>query len=224
MPKLYANPYDISASGFYFKSPEEYEKLWQEAYDKRGTEEYEIDFIDGDAMETALWYAGPTGSPGDLEDYFDLLAAREDDQIRFLLYAEQYSPSSYDLGEVPEDFNYSPGTLEDYAYELVNDAGVGNDSYFDYEAFGRDLAISGDMTNDLDEDDPDDAEQIAFYEDMSDRELGEHVVYEVFGGVDELGKRTREMYFDYEAFARDLGYDGYHEVYLNGEPYTIMPF
>ena len=56
MTHLYAQPYDISATGFYFKSAEEYEKNVKALRNEYGdpVEEFEIQFIDGDAIDCDL--------------------------------------------------------------------------------------------------------------------------------------------------------------------------
>ena len=56
MTKLYAQPYDISATGFYFESVEEYEKRSNDNRNEYGqpVEEYEIQFIDGERIDAEL--------------------------------------------------------------------------------------------------------------------------------------------------------------------------
>ncbi len=53
---LYAQPYNIDAEGFYFRSAEEYAKLAPDIKDSYGNivEEFEIQFIDGDDMDCEL--------------------------------------------------------------------------------------------------------------------------------------------------------------------------
>ena len=53
---LFAQPYDISATGFYFESAEEYEGKAVKAVNDYGqkVEEFEIQFIDGEDIDTAL--------------------------------------------------------------------------------------------------------------------------------------------------------------------------
>lgn len=46
----------------------------------------------------------------------------------------------------------------------------------------------------------------------SDTDLAYWYVDEMLGGVDQLDKRTQEMYFDYEAFGRDLAINDYREI------------
>ena len=54
--KLYAQPYDISATGFFFESAEEYAAKASQARNSFGqvVEEFEIQFIDGEAIDCAL--------------------------------------------------------------------------------------------------------------------------------------------------------------------------
>lgn len=56
---LHAQPYDISASGFYFRSLEEYEQKSSNHKNDYGdeVEEYEIQFIDGDDLDCDLFKA-----------------------------------------------------------------------------------------------------------------------------------------------------------------------
>lgn len=53
---LYAQPYDISAEGFYFRDTEEYAKKSEKLCNRYGdiVEEFEIQFIDGDLLDCEL--------------------------------------------------------------------------------------------------------------------------------------------------------------------------
>lgn len=53
MTTLYAQPYNIDATGFYFDSAEDYAAKAKGNYDCYGqfVEEYEIQFIDGEAID-----------------------------------------------------------------------------------------------------------------------------------------------------------------------------
>ncbi|MBF0381318.1 MAG: hypothetical protein HQL69_09890 [Magnetococcales bacterium] len=59
MTKLYAQPYDITANGFYFSSAEEFETKQKTARNDFGVpvEEFEIHFIDGEEIDSALAHA-----------------------------------------------------------------------------------------------------------------------------------------------------------------------
>ncbi|MFV0552107.1 MAG: hypothetical protein ACK5L6_09350 [Anaerorhabdus sp.] len=56
MTTLYAQPYNIDATGFYFDSAEDYESKAKNNYDRYGqfVEEYEIQFIDGEQIDCEL--------------------------------------------------------------------------------------------------------------------------------------------------------------------------
>jgi antirestriction protein len=82
----------------------------------------------------------------------------------------------------------------DYVEQYVDDAGgpskLGKqtiDSYFDYDAFGRDVALEDDEDR---------------YEGMSDQEIGESVIDDVYG--DKIPADLADRYFDYDAYARDV--------------------
>lgn len=116
------------------------------------------------------------------------------------------------------DIIYYPGisSLEDMAYEYIDMLGgideLGRDTienYFDYEQLGRDLSFDEYETDEEDEDGNTIYVNAGQYfcddENASDREIGEAFVDEVgFEGVSDPGN-----YFDYEAFGRDLGFDGF---------------
>ena len=115
-------------------------------------------------------------------------------------------------------------SAEDFAYHIVDSMGwdsIGQenlDTYFDYEAFGRDLMYDfhiGDPDNMDSEGEPEDPDH--YYDNdgydqgeyESDRQVGEDYV-DGLGGVDQLGDNAQN-YFDYEAFGRDLFINDYFE-------------
>lgn len=80
------------------------------------------------------------------------------------------------------------------------------ESYFDYEMLGRDLGFDTyENPNDPDGDDISAGEYWCGDENASDQEIGEAFVEDV--GFD--GVQNPEYYFDYEAYGRDLSYDGF---------------
>jgi antirestriction protein len=200
--RLYANPYDTSAKGWYFKSVEEFEKKYERHLP---VEEYELDWIDGPEEDRELFEALNVG-PAKIEEFFELVDDLQTDEKAALYYLLRYHGSSgVDLGQllilVRDDVRVREGTSKEYVYDLIDDLGGvdqlgGNavEMYFDYESFGRDLAF------DLDE------EEDAHYLDMTDQERGEAYVDDR-GGVAELGE-TAERYFDHESYARDLELNG----------------
>ena len=116
-------------------------------------------------------------------------------------------------------------SAEDFAYHMVDNIGwdgVGKENletYFDYDAFGRDMMFDYSRGEEGEEDaegnpqDPDhyydqDGYDMGEYE--SDRQVAEDFIDNI-GGVDQLGKETASRYFDYEAFGRDLLINDYFE-------------
>ena len=147
-----------------------------------------------------------------------------------------FTNPSDDLDEIIRDssgVDLSPGSLADLAYDYVQEGIIKIDSYFNEQAFGRDIRISGDHVNHLYADqeyylergDTEEAEQmqeeIERQESLSDREVGEEAV-EAFGGAGELPRQTQEMYVDYDAVERDLGID-HNEMVFAGTGYVLGP-
>lgn len=225
--QVYINPYVDSSKGFYASSKKQYlegvEKL-----QRRGIEEYEVDFIDGSSAHAALFKALKIG-PSDVELWFDTIEDLDDDQMAALYHrAELGVDWREDLDEI-ESRTLDPwpreGTVRDYAEQLVDDIGVESVSnpefYFDFESFGRDLRISGDL--EAGAEDEEERERLGeHYEGMSDRAIGEEVVDDMYGGVSELPKEVSERYFDYDKLARDMEIGGdVDEFKLGDTTYNI---
>lgn len=100
---------------------------------------------------------------------------------------------------------------ENLAYSLVDSIGdlectLGEkiENYFDFEKFGREL--SWDLDSILEDWDLEEKEKERFLN-MDEEELGEWWINDIIGGVEQLGKETKEQYFDYHSFGRDLMMD-----------------
>ena len=85
----------------------------------------------------------------------------------------------------------------DYVEQMVDDMGGPSalskqtiNSYFDYEAFGRTVAMEAEE------------EESERLEGMSDQEIGESVIDDIYG--DKIPKDLADDYFDYDAYARDV--------------------
>ena len=234
MASFYANPYDTSYSGFYFDSAEDYEKK-AEAHP---AEEFEIDFIDGSAAEAEvaeqLRVMGHGINQTNLAVWFDQVEyLSEYEQAQLTIQADRAGPQE-DLESIirdASDVDLREGTLEDLAYEYVDEGIIDPANYFDEEAFGRDIRMEGSHAYHLHEELEDaelreDEDEIARMkaaieeaENMSDREIGEHYV-EMAGDVRELGTDTISQYVDYDAVARDLAHD-YTEEKFAGTTYVV---
>jgi len=143
--QLYANPYDISYTGFYFESIDEF----QEKMEKAPFEEVEIDYIDGD--NPSLFGAAGINQ-GNIDTWFNDLDHIADDEaiaIRYLL------DTGYNLSEALEKFDDVQiwrGTAEDYAAELIEecyDLSSIPDTikyHIDYQSIARDMDLNSEIT------------------------------------------------------------------------------
>jgi antirestriction protein len=151
----------------------------------------------------------------EFEKIYQLMEAANDRDIPYEVLGEAMSmKGSDDPYEVADNYNGEYDSFKDFAYQLVDDIGISGvsnpDFYFDYEGFGSDERIN--MGSE---------EEAEYgYEGLSDEDLGYELVEQV-GGLEGLSERTREMYFDYDKFARDLEYD-YDEIRMNGMSYIFF--
>lgn len=113
-------------------------------------------------------------------------------------------------------------SLQDFAEELIYQTGITEEdaeNYFDYDGFGLALKAGGDLYSLIMDDWEDrydtEAEAEAVYEDMYSRrnsEVAEWYIYDLVGDLKSALGDSVSDYFDYKAFARDLGYDGYDVI------------
>lgn len=151
MIRLYAQPYDISAVGFFFESAEEYREKVANATNSYGSpvEEFEIQFIDGEAIDAKLFEALCVNQC----NFEALLQAAEkwnEHEKRKAIIAVgecgyTFDPVNYD----PDEFDgeiYEIDSLRDLAIQFVEEGLFGDiperiQSYLDYDAIGRDLGM-----------------------------------------------------------------------------------
>jgi hypothetical protein len=143
---LYANPYDISFTGFYFGSIDEFNKqLSQASYEK-----VEIDYIDGN--NPGLFQATKIHQ-GNVDLWFDELNKYSDDSheasaIGYLLDIMHIDEAIKRRDEVI----LHRGNLADYAFELVKDVCSLDQlpdlirNHIDYNSIGRDLELNSEVT------------------------------------------------------------------------------
>ena len=158
--------------------------------------DYDCDVVDAYAV------LGEYPSFDELNDFSELI---EHDAFKALLQDQsnfEYAKDMYESG----DYVFYPGidTWEDFAQEHIESLG-GVDSldtdtiarYFDYEALGRDL--------DLDDYEGQSASEYwCGTDNASDEEIGEAAIDAL--GIE--GVPNPQYYFDYEAYGRDLSFDG----------------
>lgn len=150
MTTLYANPYNIDATGFYFESIDEFTEKSTNLTDHCGNlvEEFEIDFIDGD--DVALFNACGINQ-ANLSTWFEDIETLDDHEKINLYYLLSVAGCSLSqaLDKVDEP-SITQSSLRDAAEELfdecwLHDVPENIRYYIDYDKFARECEIGGDM-------------------------------------------------------------------------------
>lgn len=146
MTTFYAQPYSIEHTGFYFEDITAYED-GMEKLSRRGCEEVEIQFIDGDIHLSRL--ARSVGiDQATITEWFeelDDMDSQETDQLCFLLNR------GFSLDEALTRYEHVcifRGSAEDYAQDLIEDTTDIPESlryYIDYKAIARDMGYNGEI-------------------------------------------------------------------------------
>ena len=146
---LYAQPYDISAQGFYFASAEEYEQNVSALRNAYGdpVEEFEIQFIDGEAIDCEL--ARAIGiNQANFAQYLHGVDTWEAWEKQTLIIAIGECGYNFEPNLDPSEFDvdlYEVDSLRDLAEQFVDEGLFGEvpeafQHYIDYDAIARDLA------------------------------------------------------------------------------------
>ncbi len=151
MTYLFAQPYDISANGFYFENFEDYQAKAEKAVNHYGepVEEFEIQFIDGDAIDCELAKAFGVNQ-ANLESFFDAVDDLDEDDKKKLILA--VGECGYDLDTVlgnPDAVDLdicSVESIRELAEQYVDEGLFGPipeslQNYIDYDAIARDLEV-----------------------------------------------------------------------------------
>lgn len=147
---LYAQPYDISATGFYFDSMEQYEELVPTVQNDFGdkVEEFEIQFIDGDGIDCEL--AKAIGlSQANIRQFFECANDWQDWEKIHVIIAVGECGYRFETDTQPSDFDidiYEEDSYRELAIRFVDDGLFGDapenfQHYIDYDAIARDLEI-----------------------------------------------------------------------------------
>ena len=151
MTQLYAQRYDISATGFYFDTREEYEQKAAKNRNQMGfpVEEYELQFIDGEDIDCKL-FAALQVNQATFGKYLEACDEWSEDEKRKVIIAVGESGYSFDLGsDTPDDLEvdiYELDSLKELAKQFVDDGLYGEipatiANYLDYDAIARDLGF-----------------------------------------------------------------------------------
>ena len=98
MTQLHAQPYDVSATGFYFETVEEYKKNANGLRNAYGdpVEEFEIQFIDGEGIDWDL--ANAIGiNQANFSQFFECVDDWDDDQKQRVIIAVGECGYSFEL-------------------------------------------------------------------------------------------------------------------------------
>ena len=156
MTKLYAQPYDISATGFYFYDVETYEQKAKACRNDYGqpVEEFEIHFIDGEQIDCAFAKAFEINQCN-FAKFFELVDEWDDQQkTRFIIANGEcgynLNPEKDNIDDLDIDI-YDVQSLKELAEQFVDEGLFGEipkslEFYIDHEAIARDLAADYSMT------------------------------------------------------------------------------
>jgi len=148
MTQLYAQPYNIDATGFFFSSEDEFQERSNANRDRFGqiVEEYEIQFIDGEPIDAELAKAFGL-SQCNFGEFLERSENWNDDQkTRFVIaVAECGYDASIDSDEVEIDI-YELDSLTELAEQFIEDGLFGDIPeqlrfYLDLDAIARDLSM-----------------------------------------------------------------------------------
>ena len=151
MTTLFAQPYNIDATGFYFESAEDYIAKAKGNFDRYGqfVEEYEIQFIDGEAIDAEVanvWNL----SQCNFTKFFDFIDECDDDQkTRFVIAVGECGYASEQVKSDPDSIDitiYYHRNFKELAEEFVEEGYFGDIPenlrfYIDYDAIARDLSV-----------------------------------------------------------------------------------
>jgi antirestriction protein len=147
---LHAQPYDISACGFYFESYEDYTEKAAKLRNDYGdpVEEFEIQFIDGEDIDCEL--AKAIGiNQANLSDYLTCVEDWEDWEKTLVIIAVGECGYDFAASTQPSDFDldiYDVDSLRELAEQFVEEGIFGDipeplQFYIDYDAIARDLGM-----------------------------------------------------------------------------------
>ncbi|WP_417681660.1 antirestriction protein ArdA [Roseibium sp.] len=151
MTTLFAQPYDISASGFYFETFEDYQDKAIKAVNRYGepVEEFEIQFIDGEEIDSELAKAFGVNQ-ANLESFFEAIEDLDKQDKQKLIIA--VGDCGYDLESVLSDPDgadvdiFYVSSMRELAEQFVEEGIFGPipeplQFYIDYDAIARDLEM-----------------------------------------------------------------------------------
>lgn len=151
MTKLFAQPYDIAARGFYFDNFEEYQGEAAKALNDYGqpVEEFEIQFIDGERLDADLARAFGLNQCN-IQHFLEAAEDwREYQKFAFIIAVGEcgysFDPDCDDVDDLDVDI-FEVATLRELAEQFIDEGLFGEipeplQFYIDYDAIARDLGM-----------------------------------------------------------------------------------
>lgn len=144
------------------------------------------------------------------EDEFDAILERIGIDAEY----EEWFVTDYDCDL--EAFDWQE--LGEYpSYESLQEFGLLLDEITDVEAVNNAYEYTGNLQEAIDGIDSGDIIYLSGI--SSDRELGEYIIEEMDGGVENMPLSEIERYFDYEALGRELAFDSYGDEEVSAGEY-----
>ena len=151
MTTLFAQPYDITATGFYFDTMDQYLNRAAVAVNECGqrVEEFEIQFIDGETLDAELAEAWRLNQ-ATVEAFLEATHFwTEDQKTRYIIAVGECGYSHDQVADDPDEIDitiYEVDTLRELAEQFVDDGLFGPipeslANYIDYDAIARDLSF-----------------------------------------------------------------------------------
>jgi len=147
---LHAQPYDITVSGFYFRTADEFDEKLSKMTNGFGdpVEEFEIQFIDGEQIDCELAKAIDLNQ-GNFRDYLTCAGEWEDWQKNLVIIAVGECGYDFDAQVDPDHHGidvYYVGSMKELAEQFVEEGLYGEipenlQLYIDYDAVARDLGM-----------------------------------------------------------------------------------
>lgn len=146
MTTFYAQPYSLDHTGFYFESLEEFE-TGMETLNKRGCEEVELQFIDGESHHAALAKAAEMNQ-ANITLWFETLDDLDEQDATRLTFLLERGFRLEDALDRYEEVCLYKGRPSDYAQELIEETTQIPENlryYIDYDAIARDMRLNGEI-------------------------------------------------------------------------------
>lgn len=152
MTQFYAQPYDISATGFFFVTMKEYDEKYTACQNDFGgqVEEFEIQFIDGETIDAELFKALGIHQ-GNIHHFIEKVDEWEEHEKQALIIAVGECGYNFDIADndlrVTENVDiYLIDSMRELAMQFVDEGLYGEipssiSFYLDYDAMARDLAV-----------------------------------------------------------------------------------